>query len=188
MARRPRANSDLLLRRFRAGDEAAFAAIFDGWSGSVFRLAARILQNDADAEEVVEETFWQAWRNREQFDAGRGSLTAWLLAIARSRALDRRRAGARRPEMSAEGPELDRIPVESPGDPAELQETAARVQTALGELGREQREVIEAAYFGGLTQTEIAERLAIPLGTVKTRIRLGLARLSDALQVLGSDA
>ena len=87
---------DLLLARFRAGDEAAFAAVFDGWSGAAFRLAVRILGNDADAEDVVEETFWQLWRTRESFDARRGGLTTWILTIARSRALDRCRAVGRR--------------------------------------------------------------------------------------------
>ena len=186
MLRRPDAD-DLLLARFRAGDEAAFAAVFDGWSGAVFRLAARILGNDADAEEVVEETFWQLWRNRESFDVRRGGMTTWVLTIARSRALDRHRAVGRRRENDSHTSGLDRMPAAPAPDAAEVDETRRLVRAALDELAREQREVLELAYFDGLSQTEIAERTAQPLGTVKTRVRLGLAKLRDRLGVLRRD-
>ena len=187
MDRSPVIADDILLARFRAGDEAAFATVFDGWSGAVFRLAARIVQNDADAEEVVEETFWQAWRTRSSFDAERGGLTAWLMTIARSRALDRRRATGRRREGGGQEA-MHRLPGPATKDAAEVEEMGRLVREALAELGGDQREVIELAYFEGLSQSEIARRTDQPLGTVKTRARLALAKLRDSLSVLGRDA
>lgn len=184
MDRTSLAPDQLLLARFRAGDEAAFAAVFDGWSAAVHRLAMRILQDSTEAEEVVEETFWQAWRNRESFDPARGGLPAWLLTIARSRALDRRRAAGRRREVSAETAAFDGLGSSPPRDPAEAEELGRLVRAALGDLASEQREVIELAYFEGLSQSEIAERTAQPLGTVKTRARLALVKLRDRLGAL----
>lgn len=178
---------DLLAARFRAGDEAAFAAVFDGWSGAVFRLAARILRDDTEAEEVVEETFWQAWRNRESFDPRRGGMTAWLMTIARSRSLDRLRAAGRRPEVGVDQPVLEAVADPSLRDAAEVEELTRLVRGALAELGDDQREVIELAYFEGLTQSEIAERTAQPLGTVKTRVRLAMVKLRGRLGALGRD-
>lgn len=176
-----------MLARFRAGDETAFAAVFDGWSAAVYRLAMRILEDGTEAEEVVEETFWQAWRNRESFDSARGGLTAWLLTIARSRALDRRRSAIRRREVTPEHGPFDAMRAPTAPDLAEVSEIARLVRLALGELGAEQREVIELAYFEGLSQSEIAERTAQPLGTVKTRVRLAMTKLRDHLGALRED-
>lgn len=174
-----------LLARFVAGDERAFAAIFDRWSAPVHRLAMGIVQDASAAEEVVEETFWQAWTTRSSFDAGRASIAAWLLMIARSRALDRRRAAGRRREAGAEP--LARIASRPERDGAELEETTRLVRGALGELPAEQREVIELAYFEGLSQSEIALRTAQPLGTVKSRSRMAMDKLRDRLGMLRGD-
>ncbi len=171
-----------LLARFVAGDERAFAAIFDQWSAPVYRLARSIVQDDHAAEEVVEETFWQAWTTRASFDAERAGIAGWLLMIARSRALDRRRAAGRRREA---GPEpLERMAGQPARDAAEADETARLVRSALGELPAEQREVIELAYFEGLSQSEIASRTAQPLGTVKSRSRMAMDKLRDRLGML----
>lgn len=186
MHRSSRPPDQLLLARFRAGDEAAFAAVFDTWSGAVYRLASAILGDATEAEDVVEETFWQAWRNRESFDPGRGGMTAWLLTIARSRALDRRRAAGRRREVPDDAPAAQ-ARATTPPDPAEADETTRLVRAALNDLASEQREVLELAYFEGLSQTEIAERTAQPLGTVKTRVRLAMAKLRDSLSALRED-
>ena len=187
MERHPDPGEDRLLARFRAGDESAFAAVFDGWSGAVFRLAAGILGEDTEAEDVVEETFWQAWRTRETFDPRRGTLTAWLMTIARSRALDRRRATGRRRETVMDPPALAAVPAAQPRDAAEVEEVSRLVRAALDDLGVEQREVIQLAYFEGLSQSEIAERTAQPLGTVKTRVRLAMEKLRDRLGMLRRD-
>jgi len=177
---------DRLLARFVAGDERAFAAIFDRWSAPVFRVAVAILQNDSAAEEVVEEAFWQAWTTRATFDTARGGIAGWLLMIARSRALDRRRAMGRRREAGDEP--LAALPGRAAPDPAEADETARLVRSALGALPAEQREVIELAYFEGLSQSEIAERTGQPLGTVKSRSRTALGKLREGLGMLGRDA
>jgi RNA polymerase sigma-70 factor (ECF subfamily) len=176
----------MLLTRFVAGDERAFAELFDMWSAPVFRVASRILDDPAGAEEVVEETFWQAWTTRASFDPARAGIAAWLLMIARSRALDRARARSRRRET---GPDpLERMPARTEPDSAEVAETTRLVREAMGELPPEQREVIELAYFEGLSQTEIALRTAQPLGTVKSRSRMALEKLRGALGILGGDA
>lgn len=187
MARIADSPDDLLTARFCAGDESAFAAVFDGWSRAVFRLAARMLRDDTEAEEVVEETFWQAWRTRESFDRSRGGMTAWLMTIARSRALDRQRAAGRRRELSLEPPALESLPGAPEPDAAEVEELRRLVARALGELPVEQREVIELTYFDGLTQAEISDRTEQPLGTVKTRVRLGMSKLRDRLDALRRD-
>lgn len=187
MERRPDPGEDRLLARFRAGEESAFATVFDGWSGAVFRLAAAILGEDSEAEDVVEDTFWQAWQSRESFDPGRGTLTAWLMTIARSRALDRLRATGRRREAAMDPPALAAMPAAQPRDAAEVEEMSRLVRAALEDLGEEQREVIQLAYFEGLSQSEIAERTAQPLGTVKTRVRLAMGKLRDRLGVLRRD-
>lgn len=186
MARTPAAGDPTLLARFVAGDERAFAELFDRWSAPVFRLAARILDDPASAEEVVEETFWQAWSRRASFDPDRASIAAWLLMIARSRALDRARARSRRRETGPDA--LERMPARSVPDSAEVAETARLVRAALGELPPEQREVIELAYFEGLSQAEIALRTAQPLGTVKSRSRMALDKLRGRLGMLWGDA
>lgn len=178
----PPENSErTLVDRFRAGDEAAFAAVFDGWSGAVHRVATRILKDATEAEEVVEDTFWQAWQSREQLDADRGTLTGWLLSIARSRALDRLRASGRRREVNDSDGVLQRVAAAEGPDALEVEESARLVRSALEDLPGEQREVLVLAYFDGLTQNEIAMHTGQPLGTIKTRVRLGLAKLRDRL-------
>ena len=176
---------DALVDRMRAGDESALAILYDRWSDRVHSLAAHLLRDKRDAEDMVEETFWQAWRGAARFDAGRGAVGTWLLTICRSRALDRLRARRRRPEDVG----LDDVPpAEDPhGDPMAamvMNETGRIVREALGELPAEQRQAVELAYFRGLSQSEIAEQTGQPLGTIKTRVRLAMAKLRDKLGTL----
>jgi RNA polymerase sigma-70 factor, ECF subfamily len=176
----------VIVRRMADGDESALGALYDRWADAVHALVERIVRDEAEAEEVVEAVFWQAWQQAGRYTSDRGAPGAWLLAMARSRSLDRLRALRRRRD---EQPADDSIFNNQPavGDPLsdlDANERAGRVVAALHVLPVEQREVLELAYFEGLSQTEIAERLALPLGTVKTRARLALRKMRDRLDAL----
>lgn len=174
-----------LVRRMRAGDENALGEFYDRWFPVVNCLATRMLKSPTEAEDAVEETFWQAWRQADRFEPERGTVQSWLLTIARSRVLDRLRAMRRRREEPIEVTPIDMSDLAaSPSDPSLAVEHAERkrfVLTALAELPQEQREALELGYFGGLSQSEIAHRLQLPLGTVKTRMRLAMTKLRESL-------
>jgi len=174
-----------------AGDDQALGALYDRWQSVVHGVVARMLRQADDVEDVVEETFWQAWRQASRFDRSRGAVQTWLLTIARSRALDRVRALRRRREEPLEGDDgqvvVQQAAEGDPGLDAEISERRRLVVAALSGLPAEQREALELGYFGGLSQSEIAERTRQPLGTVKTRMRLALQKLRSQLQVLGSE-
>jgi RNA polymerase sigma-70 factor (ECF subfamily) len=162
-----------LLQRLARGDQAALGELYDLYAGAVHGLAVRVLRDASEAEDVVQEVFVQMWRQAGHYDPTRGRPEAWVCTMARTRALDRlRRRVSRREQPSEAAPPL----AESPAP-----ETALAVRAALGSLPDEQRKAVELAYFDGLTQSEIASRLGQPLGTVKTRIRLGMMRLREAL-------
>ncbi|MBI1737181.1 MAG: sigma-70 family RNA polymerase sigma factor [Candidatus Rokubacteria bacterium] len=173
-----------LIRRLAAGDRAAFAPFYDRYASLVYPLVLRIVRDRADAADVVQEVFWEAWQAAATYDAERGTPEAWLLTRARSRAIDRVRSVRRRSEtfVAPVDEALTAAPGDGTPDQADRISDRGRIQTALERLPDAQREVIELAYWKGLTQTEIAERLKQPLGTVKTRIRLGLERLREALR------
>jgi RNA polymerase sigma-70 factor, ECF subfamily len=187
-----------LVRRMHAGDQRALSEFYERWFPIVNCLVSRMLKSASDVEDVVEETFWQVWRQSDRFTEGRGSVQTWLLTIARSRSLDRLRSLKRLREESiddvqteAEVGSQDTTFASSATDPllaAEHQERKALVLEALAELPREQREALELGYFAGLSQSEIAERLGQPLGTVKTRMRLAMMKLKDRLYLLREDA
>ena len=180
-----------LVRRMAAGDDQALGALYDRWHPVVHGVVSRLLRQADDVEEVVEETFWQAWRQASRFDLARGAVQTWLLTIARSRALDRVRALRRRREEPLEGddgqPVIQQAAEGDPALDAEASERRRIVVAALSGLPAEQREALELGYFGGLSQSEIAARTGQPLGTVKTRMRLALQKLRSQLQVLGSE-
>lgn len=177
-----------LVERMARRDASALAELYDGLSGRVYGLALAMLDDPREAEEVVSDTFLQAWRTAGDFAQDRGSVEAWVIAVARSRALDRIRRDRRRAELR-EGEE-HRIAAftiaEPPPDPEDRGLTrtvlAGPVAEALEALPPEQRRAIELAYLGGLTQREVAEELDVPLGTVKTRIRTGMRSLRVALR------
>ena len=181
-----------LVQRMAAGDEHALGALYDRWHPLVHAVVLRIVRQANDVEDVVEEAFWQAWRQAERFQASRGSVQTWLLTIARSRALDRVRALKRLREEPMEGESGELVvQLAAEGDPSVDAESAERrkiVIAAMSDLPVEQREALELGYFGGLSQSEIAERTGLPLGTIKTRMRLAMQKLRERLQVLREDA
>jgi len=171
------------LGRIARGDQSAFADLYDRHARLVYSLALRILQERADAEDVVQEVFAQVWDQAGRYDASRGSVAAWMLMLARSRAIDRLRARRARPESAAAADDPESVvDVAAAQDLALLSaEQTARLQRALAELPEAQRTALELAYYEGLTHAEVAARLAQPLGTVKTRIRQAVIKLRESL-------
>lgn len=170
--------------RMTRGDESAIGELYDRHARAIYSLALRMLSDAAEAEDVVQDVFAQAWRQAGRYDASRAPVVGWLLVITRARALDRLRARRSRIAPAA----LDAM-TPDPVDPVpgqDLQaighEEAARLRQALEALPDAQREAIELAYYKGLSQSDIAEALRQPLGTVKTRIRTGLQKLRDVLR------
>jgi RNA polymerase sigma-70 factor, ECF subfamily len=184
----PLADGDLIAQA-AGGEERAIATLYDRYGGVLYAVAYRIVGQRADAEEVVIEAFAQAWREAPRFESERGSVAGWLTMIARSRALDTVRARSRRDRLTASAA-ADRMGVspamgEWRADPARAVDHAERrtkVREALELLSPPQRQAIELAYFEGLSQSEIAERLQEPLGTVKTRVRLAMQKLRESLR------
>ena len=171
------------LRRIVSGDQAAAAGLYDRHSRALYSLILRIVGDESEAEDVLQEVFAQAFRQASRYDASRGAVAAWLLMMARSRAIDRLRARRTRFESRTGEGTLEEMPDAQP-DVASVMlsdEQTRSVKRALGELPLLQRMAIELAYYEGLSHSEIAERLEQPLGTVKTRIRLGLLKLRDSL-------
>jgi RNA polymerase sigma-70 factor, ECF subfamily len=164
-----------LIRRMAGGDRDAFARFYDAYAPLAYGVLRRMLGPE-EAAEVLQDVFWELWRRADEFDARRGSPEAWVVVRARSRGIDRLRSARRREEMSA-SPLTDVATDEAAPNPGVVVEVRETVQGALAALPEGQRRVIELAYFAGLTQSEIAARLGQPLGTVKTRIRLGMDRL-----------
>jgi RNA polymerase sigma-70 factor (ECF subfamily) len=179
-----------LVELCRAGDSEALARLYDRTAASVNGLALRILGDREAAEEVTVDVFLQAWRSATSYDPMRGSPLAWLLILARSRAIDRLRAGAAQRRLDHPIDAAHGVASTAPG-PEEDSAVAQRrrlVQEALARLAATQRQAIELAFFGGLSHSEIAAALDQPLGTVKTRVRLGMLRLREILGSAGREA
>ena len=172
-----------LLARIAAGDQSALAEFYDASSAKVFGLAMKILADRTAAEEVTMDVYTQVWRRASTYDTERGTPGSWLMTLAKTRAIDRFRSSYL--ERGRQVP-LDHA-AEVPGDRATPEQYSAGlerqrlVQEAMASLSAEQRQAIALAYYWGLSQSEIADRLQLPLGTVKTRMRLGMIRLREVL-------
>jgi RNA polymerase sigma-70 factor, ECF subfamily len=170
------------------GDGSGLATLYDRYARVVYSLALRIVQVEAEAEDVVQDVFSQMFRQAARYDQRRGTVSSWLLTIARTRAIDRVRARKRLPDSRfGREPEAAAENVPDPRADQESQtltdEQVTRVRRALGNLPAEQRKAIELAYYDGLSQSEIAAQLKEPLGTVKSRIRSAMTKLRDALEM-----
>jgi RNA polymerase sigma-70 factor, ECF subfamily len=177
-----------LLQRIVARDESAVAELYDRHSRAVYSLILRILRTPSDAEEVLQEVFVRVWTRADTYDERLGSPAAWLMRIARNRAIDRFRSRRSRhdaePQVDATGLEMATSAADSPELLTQGVATSDAVRGALQTLPDPQRMLIEAAFFDGYTHQELAEKFAIPLGTVKTRIRTGMMALRERLEHL----
>ena len=163
-----------------AKDPEAFAVFYDRHGGVAYSLAYRIVGEPGAAEDVTQEAFISVWRSGARFDRARGSVRSWMLSIVRNRAIDSLRAGAgKAPKLTFDDDAvLEQRPAEELTDEEAMRhETATEVRGALGQLPGDQSKVIELAYYGGFSQSEIAAMLGVPLGTVKGRMRLGMEKI-----------
>jgi RNA polymerase sigma-70 factor (ECF subfamily) len=170
--------------RMARGDASAMADLYDRHARAIYSLALRMLADAAEAEDVVQDVFTQAWRQAGLYDPARAPVIGWLLVIARARTLDRLRARRSRVGLTSDGPDPAELADVAPGQDVQAiaREQGSRVRAALAALTAAQREAIELAYYKGLSQSDIAARLEQPLGTIKTRIRSGLLRLREILR------
>ncbi len=177
-----------LLARVVKGDHQAFSQLYDQSSTLLYSLVLRILGHREEASELLQEVYLEVWRKVARYDVGRGTPIAWLITLARSRAIDHLRARSSRPHHQV-GEPLDGAPANQVADrhpgPFEAhadQELRTKIRSALASLPLAQQQAIELAYYEGLSHMEIAERLNQPLGTVKTRIKLGMSKLRELLR------
>jgi RNA polymerase sigma factor (sigma-70 family) len=172
-------SDETLLEQVAHGEESAFAELYDRFGRVAYGLALRILRDDRLAEDAVQEAFLTVWRQAASFRADRAKAQTWVLTIVHRRAVDlvrreeRRRADTLEPETEPSGTSAE--------EDAELRDRRSAVQRALAQLPDEQRQPLELAYYGGLTQSELADRLGQPLGTIKSRMFTGLKRLGELL-------
>ena len=172
-----------VIQRMAARDATALDSFYTRYNRPAFGLVLRILGNREDAEDVLSDVFWQVWQQSARYDASRGKPVAWLLTIARSRAIDRLRSMGR-PQMQTSpiDEQKDALAAPSQPDPFVEADTRQAVQAALQSLPEQQRAALEMAYFQGMSHTEIADCLGQPLGTVKDRIRKGMLHLKKRLR------
>ena len=177
-----------LLRRISARDSTAFGQFYDRHSTLMFSVACKILNNnESEAEDVLQEVFAQIWEKAQAFDPKLGKASSWVATLTRNRAIDRIRASQRRSRLAEQAGAEFAILAEPDGTANESvhgHDKARLIQAAITDLPAEQRRAIELAYFYGLTQHEISEKLSEPLGTVKARIRRGLLKLRNQLEGL----
>ena len=176
-----------LVLEIAGGSSDALGVLYDRYARIVYALARRMLHQVEDAEEVVQDVFSQVWRDARRYQAARASVAGWIVMLARTRSIDRLRSRMARPDLTSAVAPDTASPIASgerdPEQTAMQEQHAAAVRTALQRLPESQRLLMELSYYDGLTQSEIAARTGVPLGTVKTRIRSAMATLAAALTV-----
>jgi RNA polymerase sigma-70 factor (ECF subfamily) len=183
----PPGDDEQLLLKVAEGSRPAFAALYERFSTPLYSLALKILANETEAQDLLQEVFLSVWNKAATYRVERGSAFSWVVAQVRNRAIDRIRSRRRRGELLEENaPDLEPSGsvVPSSSENYEKSDRARHVRSALSQLSEEQREVLRLAFFEGLTQVEIAEKLEEPLGTIKARAYRGMARLREALRYL----
>jgi len=175
----------LLLEQVAQGDQAAFSQLYDRLSGVLYSVAAKILMDPREAEDVLQDSFLQLWSQARTFDRRLGKPLGWAVMITRNKAIDRLRSSHRRSrlvEQMSQDPPPELAEALAPDDSAGSRESSDKVRVVVKQLPNDQRQAIEMAFFGGLTHGEIAAALGQPLGTIKARIRRGMLRLRDTLE------
>lgn len=186
-------SDEQLMARIVAGDSQALELLYDRYAGPVLGVTLRMLQDRAKAEEIVQEAFWRIWDRADAYDPQRGAPTTWLFGIARRLAIDALRRQKVRPQAAQNEAEARAFYTQPASDQGTVEATLAHIEhetvrAAVAELPPEQYEIIEMAYYKGMTRQEIAENTQTPLGTVHSRARLALQKLSRALQAKGMRA
>lgn len=175
-----------LLRRIGKADRDAFSALYDRFNGVLFATAFRVLNNQEAAEDVLQDVFVQIWDKAPLYDSTRGKPLTWAVTLTRNKSIDRLRSNQRRARLyddaEREAQVFEQFDGRSSVDAVESVEKSHLVRTAITRLSKDQRQAIELAFFSGLTQTEIAEKLREPLGTVKARIRRGMMKLREVIK------
>lgn len=172
-----------LLRAVQRGEQDAVAVLYDRYGGVAYGLAFRITNNAATAEDVVQDAFISLWKQAPRFDPERGQVRSWLLTIVHHRAVDAVRRRANRPERALpEGPEEFVATIGRPEELTAMMLDAKAVREAVRLIPEDQRRTIEMAYFMGMTHVEIAEQTGVPLGTVKSRLRIGIEKMREYLR------
>ena len=173
-----------LLQRVAAGDQSAFARLYDLLSARVFGLILRVLVDRSQSEEVLQEVFLEIWQTASRFDTTRGSAASWMLTMAHRRAVDRVRASQAGRDRDLRIGVRDMAPAyDSVTESVEIRIEHERVERALARLTELQRQAVQLAYYGGYSHSEVATMLGVPIGTVKTRLRDGMIRLRDEMGV-----
>ncbi len=176
-----------LVAAIAGGDDNALAQLYDRYSRPAFGLASRILRDPALAQDALQDAFLAVWRTAAAFDPARASAQTWLLTLVHRRAVD----VVRREERRRADPLPEQLPQQTleggADEEADLRDRRRRVQAALAQLADDQRQALELAYYGGLSQSELAERLGVPLGTIKSRMYVALAKLRELLDEPGDD-
>ncbi len=175
-----------LLKKIGNGDKASLAELYERYSTVLYSVALRILNNQAEAEDLLQDVFVQIWDKAALYDSSRGKPLTWVMSMTRNKSIDRLRSLQRRHRLHDEAEQESKTQeqiqhIDGP-DRVYASEDSKAVRQAVMQLSPEQRQAIEMAYFSGLTQTEIAERLKQPLGTIKARIRRGMLKLRDLLE------
>jgi len=173
-----------LMQRTARGDEDAFARLYDALAGAVYGIVLRVLRDPAQSEEVAQEVLVEVWRQASRYEAGRGSVKAWVMTVAHRRAVDRVRSAQASSDREQRAGRVETTrPYDEVTEEVEKRLEVEQVRRALHRLTDLQREAVSLAYYGGYTHREVAELLDVPLGTVKTRLRDGLIRLRDEMGV-----